>query len=314
MAEQMHERVEVGDAKSVRALVQMGSGQLAVKGGAGALMEGRFEFSNAAWRPEVTYDVSHDAPDAARDSSYGMGNLVVKQPERTKSTVTANANYVWDLALGNEVPVELAVRLASGDADLRLADTRAVLLEAAIGSGRVRADLARATELRHVAVKVGSGRVDLMFAGEYTHLSKVEVSVASGQTDLVLDGEYASLKELRINAASGRIGLRIAGACPALKTLALNTASGFVDLDIAGSLPADLAVGIRCVSGVSTVKLPAGLGASLRFSSVSGKLTTPGFRKENGRYVNAAYRAGAGALHLVVSTVSGELILQPIEL
>jgi hypothetical protein len=302
MAERMQERVELGEAKSVRVSMKLGSGQVTVKGGATALLEGVFEFSDSAWRPEVSYAVID-----------GMGSLEVQQPEHASFLHEGNPAYAWDLALSNQAPLELAARVGSGDLDLRLGDTRAFALEAAVGSGQVQADLAGATELRHVAMKVGSGRVGLMFEGQYAHLSKVDVNVASGVSDLVLGGDYPTLKELKINSASGHISLQLGGACPALKALVFNTASGSVDLGLSGSLPEDFEVGIHCVSGVATVRVPDGLGVAVRFSSVSGKVKAPGFHRERGYYVNDAYREGSGALRLKMSTVSGELIVQPTE-
>jgi hypothetical protein len=300
MTEQMRERVELAGARSVRALLKMGSGTLVVQGGAEALLEGTFEFSDPAWQPEVSYEVAD-----------GIGSLVVEHPKNPLSVTLGRPSYHWDLALGNEVPVELLVRLGSGDADLRLGDTHVFMLQTEIGSGNVHADLSGAAELRHVAMKVGSGRVDLNLEGEYAHLARLEVAVASGISDLVLNGDYPALRELRMHSASGRIGLVIGGRCPALKTLVINTASGMVDLALSGSLPEDVEVGIHCVSGLATVKVPPALGMAVRFSALSGKFKAPGFRKENGHYVNAAYHEGADKLHLAMSTVSGELLLQP---
>jgi hypothetical protein len=304
MTEQMRERVELAGARSVRAVLKMGSGTLVVKGGAEALLEGTFEFSDPAWQPEVSYEVLD-----------GVGSLVVEHPRNHPSVTLGRPlgrpSYHWDLALGNEVPLELKIQLGSGDADLRLDDTHVFMLQTQIGSGNVRADLSGATALRHVAMKVGSGRVDLNLEGEYAHLARIEVAVASGISDLVLNGDYPALKELRMHSASGRIGVVIGGRCPALKALVINTASGMVDLALSGSLPEDVEVGIHCVSGLATVKVPPALGMAVRFSALSGKFKAPGFHKESGHYVNAAFHEGADKLHLAMSTVSGELLLQP---
>jgi hypothetical protein len=300
MVETFRETVALGEAESVQALMQMGSGKLVLKGGAEDLLEGSFEVSDPVWRPEVTYEVSS-----------GHGNLVVKQPDRLGSWGALNPANAWDVKLGDRAPLELAIRLGSGDADLRLDATRAILLDAVVGSGQVQADVSGAGDLRHVSVKAGSGRVGLLFDGEYARLMKVEVNVASGMTDLDLKGAYPALQDLRINSASGHIALRIAGACPVLKTLVINTASGVVDLDLDGDLPEDLVVSVRCVSGAATVKVPDDRGVSVRFSSLSGKLKAPGFRKENGWYVKGVHREGAAVLQMAMSTVSGELSLQP---
>lgn len=299
MTEHVQKAVALGDAKSVRAMMQMGFGKLAVRGGADTLMSGHFEFSDPALRPEVTYEVSG-----------GIGDLLIQHPELCGVFKGKKGTCVWDVALGDQAPLELAVRLGSGEADLQLKATWALLFDVVVGSGRVTADLSGATELRHVTAKTGSGQVTLRFDGEYPDLAHVETSVASGVTDLVLDGVYPSLKHLKLNCASGRTGLRLPGAYPALKTVSFNTASGMIDLSSLSALPEDLQIGIHCVSGVATVHVPADLGVAVCFSAISGKVKAPDFQRVNGVYVSKAYQEGGAVIHVKMSTVSGELFLQ----
>ena len=58
--------VELGDAKSVRVQIDMGAGDLKVKGGAEKLLEADFAYNVARLKPEV---------------QYTNGTLVVRQPD-----------------------------------------------------------------------------------------------------------------------------------------------------------------------------------------------------------------------------------------
>src|ERR687897_2835930 len=60
--------VDLKNARSTRAQLKMGAGELNITGGADQLMEGEFSYNVSDWKPKVNYDVSGDT-----------GELVVKQ-------------------------------------------------------------------------------------------------------------------------------------------------------------------------------------------------------------------------------------------
>lgn len=151
----------------------------------------------------------------------------------------------------------------------------------------------------------------LALDGDLPILADVDISHASGVSALMLGGVAPALENLQISSASGRVDLRITGVCAALETLAVRTASGIVDIDLAGRLPESLNSTIGCVSGQATVRFPSDLGVSVLYSSLTGSVQAPGFFWDCGRYINAAaHDAGANVL-LSMSTVSGELVLEP---
>ena len=51
------DRIEMDDAESLSATIEMGAGQLTVTGGTDALMDADFRFTDSAWRPVVNYEV-----------------------------------------------------------------------------------------------------------------------------------------------------------------------------------------------------------------------------------------------------------------
>lgn len=121
--------VELGDAKSVRAEIHMGAGELKVGGGAAKLLDADFAFNVSRWRPEVDYTVSG-----------GQGRLEIRQPAGTVGPM-GNARYEWDLRFSDSVPLELTVELGAGRADLTLGSLSLGRLDLKMGAGETVVDL-----------------------------------------------------------------------------------------------------------------------------------------------------------------------------
>src|SRR5215210_3583798 len=85
--------VDPKDARSVRAQLKMGAGELNLTGGADQLMEGDFSYNVADWKPEVSYDVGGDE-----------GELVVKQGGAGGSNLGGEARNEWEIRLNDELP------------------------------------------------------------------------------------------------------------------------------------------------------------------------------------------------------------------
>ena len=299
------ETVAYDGAEAVRARVTMASGSLSVSGGAEALMEGTFAYADPKWKPIVAYTVEN-----------GLGVLKIKQP-KIEGPHVGGPHYVWDLAMGNEAPLSFAVKLASGSADLRMADMRLSELDVKVASGDVKADLTGdLADLTQVSLKSASGHTSLVMDGTYPVLETIDLGTASGPTDVTLAGDYPALRELEIGSASGRMRVTLSGSYPALEQVSVKLASGSVDLDVAGLILPCGEISVACVSGKATVTVPGDAAVAIRFSAVSGKLVAPGFHREGKEYVNDAYTAAAaeagaeGALRLSMSTVSGKLVVQ----
>jgi len=296
-------------AEAVRAKVTMASGSLSVSGGAEALVEGTFTYADPKWKPIVAYTVEN-----------GLGVLKIKQP-KIEGPHVGGPHYVWDLTMGNEAPLSLAVKLASGSADLRMAQTRLSELDVKVASGNVKADLTGdLADLTQVTLKSASGRASLVMDGSYPVLETIDLGAASGSIDVILAGDYPALRTLKIGSASGKVSVRLSGNCPVLDELDVGLASGKADLDLAGATLPHGKVKLSCVSGKAVVIVPAEAPAVIGFTALSGKLVAPGFEKRGKDHVNAAYiaaEAGAeaeagveGALRLSMSTVSGKLVVQ----
>ena len=123
--------IQPQDAKSVRAHLVMGSGELNLSGGADALMEGDFSYNVSEWKPEVNYEVKGD-----------RGELSVEQGKGGKGVRPGgDARNEWDVSLNDGVPTDLRVEMGAGRSDLNLDDLTLTGLDLQMGAGETRVDL-----------------------------------------------------------------------------------------------------------------------------------------------------------------------------
>lgn len=145
------DRITAGDATELTAAIDMGAGKLSIAGGAGELMAGEYEFTRAEWRPEVDYSVSS-----------GEGKLTVRQPSDPSVGFIGNYRYAWDIALTDDLPLDLAVNMGAGEADLDL----------------------RGTDLRLLSVNLGAGDTTIDLSGSWAHDVTADVNAGAGTLTL----------------------------------------------------------------------------------------------------------------------------------
>lgn len=123
--------VDLQGAKKVHASIQLGAGELDLRGDTSHLLEGSFDFRGDRSVPEVRYRVSD-----------GTGELDIDEQRTGPSFVMqGNQNATWDLRLGNQAPLELEINLGAGEGKLHLRDLPVTRLDLNVGAGRVEADL-----------------------------------------------------------------------------------------------------------------------------------------------------------------------------
>jgi hypothetical protein len=122
--------VALENAKSARAQLKMGAGELTITGGADQLMEGEFSYNVADWKPKVNYDVSGDT-----------GELIVKQGSAEGARLSGDARNEWNLRLNDEVPTDLVVQMGAGESDLDLDSLALTGVDLQMGAGKTTVDL-----------------------------------------------------------------------------------------------------------------------------------------------------------------------------
>jgi hypothetical protein len=122
--------IDPEDARSARAQLKMGAGELNLTGGADALMEGEFSYNVSDWKPKISYDVSGE-----------KGELVVKQGSAEGGGLSGGARNEWDVSLNDELPTDLVVQMGAGESDLDLDSLTLTGLRLQMGAGKTTVDL-----------------------------------------------------------------------------------------------------------------------------------------------------------------------------
>jgi N-terminal domain of toast_rack, DUF2154/LiaI-LiaF-like transmembrane region len=120
--------IDLQGAKSVRVGVDMGAGQITLRGGASHLLDANFDYYENEGTPRVEYTVDG-----------GVGNLHISQEQM--HTTFGRTHNDWSLNLGNQVPLDLRIDMGAGEGDLRLRDLDVTNLSLNMGAGRVEVDL-----------------------------------------------------------------------------------------------------------------------------------------------------------------------------
>ncbi len=143
--------IDRGGVERANIELNMGAGEMNVRGGAAKLMEGRFEYNVPGWKPEVQTSINGT-----------HATITIRQPEHHR--LGGNRRYVWDLQLNNQIITDLALNCGAGQARLDLGDVT----------------------LRGLAVHMGAGQVDLDLRGKPTRDYDVNISGGVGQATVHL--------------------------------------------------------------------------------------------------------------------------------
>lgn len=123
------ETVELGEAESVEARLELTHGTLRLAGGATQLLEADFDYDVKEWEPRVSYNVLGK-----------QGKLTLRQEVETAIAFGARRNR-WDLKFNNDVPLELEIKMGAGQCRLELGGMNLTRVKFNIGAGEVEADL-----------------------------------------------------------------------------------------------------------------------------------------------------------------------------
>ena len=119
---------DFGEATSARVELRMGSGELQVNSGTPKLVEGKFAYNVADWKPVVDYRAGT------------TGELKISQPNSSGSSFGNSVNR-WDVKLNDDLPLDVTATLGAGEANLVLGKMTLSRVEMNIGAGKVTMDL-----------------------------------------------------------------------------------------------------------------------------------------------------------------------------
>jgi len=121
--------VDRGDAKNVRANLEMGAGDINLSGGSSHLLEADFDYRSSSGAPKVDYSIAGTT-----------GDLRISQDDNDNHIRTTSDNH-WTVHFANDVPIEIKIDMGAGHGNLRLRDIDVTRLNLDMGAGQVDVDL-----------------------------------------------------------------------------------------------------------------------------------------------------------------------------
>jgi hypothetical protein len=163
--------VNAGNASHVVARLMMQPGNLQIQGGVGHLLDARFVYQPAAWRPSVSYRVTGS-----------RGELAVRQPHLQSVTSSQNT---WNVGLSDRMPMNLEVTSGPGNATLSLRPLMLNMLTIVAGPGNVTID-AGSPSLRALKITAGPGNLTINLNAPWKHNVAATIDGGIGNTTLRL--------------------------------------------------------------------------------------------------------------------------------
>jgi N-terminal domain of toast_rack, DUF2154 len=271
--------VELENADSVDVELDMSRGEMNIAGGADKLLNAEFRYNVAAWKPEIEYNVIE-----------GQGKLIVRQP-RLEGIVGPNARNEWDLAINEDIPMDLRIDMSSGNCDFNMDSSLLKTLE----------------------IDSSSGNVDATLIGNQSLLQEVNIDMSSGAASLDLSGDYPSLSMMTIESSSGNVDADLNGNYSSLSSVDIDLSSGNAFIDLSGNWGRDAQVELAASSGQITLRLPQDVGVYVDAHTSSGNIKANGFRLDGDNYFNDAYGESNVTIHVKAAVSSGNIELQLVD-
>jgi hypothetical protein len=120
--------VELKGAKSAQVRIEMGAGELTIRGGAVQLMDADFRYRARDGKPDVQYDVVGT-----------RGTLNVRQASH--HSLGGNDKNQWELRMNDDIPMDISVKMGAGEGRLELGNTALRSLDVEVGAGQMKVDL-----------------------------------------------------------------------------------------------------------------------------------------------------------------------------
>jgi predicted membrane protein len=177
--------IELGEADAVRVELTMNAGKLELSGGADELMEGKFTYNVAEWKPRVTYE-----------RADRQGKLVIEQTPISvdtsdiwkillRGTAFQDFRNEWRIQLSEAVPLALNLTLGAGESSLDLEDLTLTELNLTMGAGKTTVDL---SEIRPRSLQVnisgGAGEIEVRLPEQIG----VQIEVEHGPGEVTEEG------------------------------------------------------------------------------------------------------------------------------
>jgi hypothetical protein len=193
--------LDLNNAQRADVELDMGAGELNVRGGTAKLLQGHVQYNIPNGRPEVV------------DNNNGQTATVsIKQPQHAR--LGGKMRYRWDFELNDGIPLDVRVNCGAGDARLELRDLNLNNVTVHMGAGRVNLDLdGHPNNSYSVSVQGGVGEAIIRLprnvgirAQAHGGLGSIEVHGLTKHDDYYSNDLYGNAKVNVLLQVEGGIG------------------------------------------------------------------------------------------------------------
>ena len=182
------ETVEVGDAETVRADIQMGVGEIEISGGASELMKAEFTYNVDELEPQVSYEVS---------GTTGRLTVEHRRSEGIPFGDYEDAHSEWELIFNDDVPIDMTLSLGAARGDIDLRGIALTSLDIEIGAGEVDLWLGD-SKLSNLDVEVGAGALTLDMTADWERDLTAEITGGVGKLTIYLPSDVGVMANIEV--------------------------------------------------------------------------------------------------------------------
>jgi len=184
----LSESVVLGDASKARVEINMGAGELNIGSGAESLVDAEFVYNIEEWEPELNYEVRGDTGNLLIEQASSIDNIGVPDDD---------VEYIWNIELGQNVPLEMNIQFGAGRGNLELMDLDVTRLDLSTGAGEF--DIAVAGQLADLDLQAGAGEIRLDLRGDWQEDLDASIRGGVGQIAILLPSGVG----VRVNVRQG---------------------------------------------------------------------------------------------------------------
>jgi uncharacterized protein DUF2154/cell wall-active antibiotic response 4TMS protein YvqF len=200
--------VDLQNATSVAAKLEMAAGTLDIRGGSDKLLDADIQYDSGRQQPEINYSVTGT-----------QGQLDVSERGGNRDVHFGSTDSEWKLRFNQTVPLDLNLEMGAGQSELRLGQLNLTHLEINIGAGQMNLDLTGPRKQNLVAdVEGGAGQATIRLpkdVGVRVHaeggLGAIDTHGLTKQGDEYVNAAYGKapvLIDLTVEGGVGEIDLR----------------------------------------------------------------------------------------------------------
>lgn len=209
--------------------------------------------------------------------------------ERIIEALGMGRDNSWKFNLSERIPIALRIESAGGAREMNFEDVPV-------------------TDFKLQSL---SGSSILNFPGDHPYLNSLNIHQRQGSLGFAASGGYEHLQTVGLMTCCGDFSAKFTGMYPRLSKMELGSLNGDVDVDLTGCFQKICRIRITATCGNLKLKLPAGLGVSVKIHHSCASICAVGMHRvwSSDAWVNPAYGKTDVFLDIEVDSTCGQIDL-----